>query len=351
VTGRACAAVLGLLAACHRAPPGREELLARTAAWLWQQQQADGSWRSERYAVLRSGQAMTPLVLFTLLGVPPELCARPPGGVERALEFVRARVDADGAIGYGDPDLLEYPVYSTAYAVRALVRAGVASDRELVARMAGWLAKMQYDAGEGFTEDDAVFGGFGFGARGLGPRAPGHMDLSHTRRALDALRDAEWGDAQVFARARRFLGVVQNLPDGDGGFFFSPAIPAANKGRGSGGRYRSYATATCDGLLALLAAGAARNDAAVVAAARWLADHPDLDRPAGIPREHPEPWGEALFFYHLAVRAEACGTDVAVVLARLQRADGSFANDVCALMKEDDPLLASALAAIALTGG
>ena len=37
-------------------------------------------------------------------------------GVERALEFIRKHVDENGALGHADPDIVEYPVYSTAYA-------------------------------------------------------------------------------------------------------------------------------------------------------------------------------------------------------------------------------------------
>ena len=50
----------------------------------------------------------------------------------------------------------------------------------------------------------------------------------------------------------------------DGGFYFSPIVLRANKGRldtnGEIPFWQSYATATCEGLLALTAAGVARED-------------------------------------------------------------------------------------------
>jgi hypothetical protein len=122
--------------------------------------------------------------------------------------------------------------------------------------------------------------------------------------------------------------------------------------------FRSYATATCDGVLALLSAGVPRDDERVVHAIEWLRQHDDLAYPQGVPADHPEPWGEALRFYHYAVRAEAYAalnwpgdwkTRLAAEVARHQAADGSFRNDLSPLMKEDDPLLCTALAAIALT--
>jgi hypothetical protein len=64
-----------------------------------------------------------------------------------------------------------------------------------------------------------------------------------------------------------------------------------------------------------------------------------------------------VYYYHLAVRAEvetALGragrlrTAIVRELAARQRSDGSFANEANHLMKEDDPLLATALAVVAL---
>jgi hypothetical protein len=208
------------------------------------------------------------------------------------------------------------------------------------------------------------------------------MDLAHTRRVLEALHAAHLDDEAVFARAREFLKCVQRHPSSrhpqppgsspeqsgqgeipyDGGFYFSPVVLGANKGRladSLGAKYfRSYATATCDGILALLAAGVPRDDERVTTGLAWLHARPNLDRPAGIPMDRSEPWDEALYFYHLAVRAEvysklgwpsAARTTVTELLSSKQQADGSFANQQSHLMKEDDPLLCTALAVIALS--
>jgi squalene-hopene/tetraprenyl-beta-curcumene cyclase len=210
------------------------------------------------------------------------------------------------------------------------------------------------------------------------------MDLAHTRRALEALRDAiaEKSFPQ-FTRAELFLRVVQRdrgalakpprikaylhtwseIPF-DGGFFFSPIVDAANKGRfqaeidgKAAPHFRSYATATCDGILALLAAGVSRDDRRVVAAIEWLKVHDDLNYPQGVPTDFPEPWGEAIRFYHYAARAEAYRTlewpcdwrnKLSNAIRKDQASDGSFRNTLSPLMKEDDPLLCTTLAAVAL---
>src|SRR5262245_52478702 len=96
------AALLAIVVlAAWPAPRDARTPAARAGDWLWSQQQRDGSWRSANYAVLRSGQALTPFVLATLLAagaVPREHEA----DAERARAFVRRSIGDDGAIGYAD---------------------------------------------------------------------------------------------------------------------------------------------------------------------------------------------------------------------------------------------------------
>jgi hypothetical protein len=377
----AAALVLLPVSAPATAVAAAQANLPRACAWLWSRQGADGGWHSETQGLMRSGQSLTPFVLHTLLAAGGEACAPRAGGVERALAFLRRHTSPEGLVGVADADVLEYPNYSTAYALRCFVRAGVPADRELIERMRARLVSEQYAPDRGFDERTLVFGGWGFG----GPRVagrPGHMDLAHTRRVLEALREAGTREPAVFERALVFLRLMQRHPSEsrphpvpattaarpaqrprfDGGFFFSPVVLDANKGAvlsDSRGLYHgSYATATCDGALALRAAGLPLTDERVRAARRWLARHTRLDRPQGVPESGPQRWDEALYFYHLAVRGEAhkaLGIDdgvtarIARELAPRQREDGSFVNDRNHLMKEDDPLLATALAVIALT--
>jgi hypothetical protein len=366
--------------------------LERAAAYLWRQQADDGGWHSPQYGVLRSGQAMTPYVLHALVSIPESAAPRPKDGVERAMAFIRQRLDKRGALGHADPELVEYPVYSTAYALRCAMAIGPQQLREnRIVEMTRFLAAAQFQEANGFDNAMAAYGGWGMHA----PQKPGesgHMDLAHTRRALEALAAFEkespfdipiYDRAPTFARARSFLALVQKCPEAadrqpmveqvsplscrrppappfDGGFYFSPVVAAANKGRIDDKpepHWRSYATATCDGLLALLAAGVAREDERVTAAVAWLDAHNDVDYPQGVPTEYPEPWGAAIRFYHYAARAEAYRAldfaddkrrALADAVAWRQRTDGSFVNAESPLMKEDDPLLCTALATVAL---
>ncbi len=380
----------------HAAPNRQGHPIQRAAAYLWSKQSPDGGWHSETYGLLRSGQALTPFVLYALLQVPEEVVARPAGGVQRGLEFLRRHLRDDGALGYADPDVLEYPNYATAYALLCFLHASKPEDRARIERMADYLAAQQYSVEDGFSPDHPAYGGWGFGGA-RSPAEPGHLDLAHTRRVLQALAAADRLSAKASARAERFLLLLQKHPlrpeagaraerfrlplqkhphesrpqplpseaepsraRFDGGFYFSPVVLAANKGRlDAEGNWRSYTSATSDGVLALLAAGVARDDPRVRRAGEFLRQHPRLDYPQGIPAppEHPEPWGEAIHFYHLAVRAEAYDrvdgpkgwrAQIAQLLASEQQPDGSFVNRASPLMKEDDPLLATALAVTAL---
>lgn len=393
---RAALAVLAMaLASPPRATTPAHSPLGRSVQWLLRQQHADGSWRSERYAVLRSGQAMTPFVLRSLLDARKRGAVEIPSEpVERALSWIRGSIAFDGSVGYADGDLLEYPLYSTALALEALCRAGGREDRERIERMARWLCAQQCTAENGFPQPHPAHGAFPFGSKGLPRGDSGFVDLSHTRRALQALgaaqawlaRDARGGSSSSPARpdltaALHHLAILQKLPDYagsptshertvpnartpyDGGFYNSTVVPGANKGglldspEGETQYFASYATATADGLLSLLAAGVPYTDRRVRDAAQWLESHPRLDRPAGIPEAGPDYLGDSLRIYHLAARAEALEAvgapgpwrkAITEQLAAWQQIDGSFRGVEPALMKEDDPLLATALAASAL---
>jgi hypothetical protein len=359
-----------LLAACAREPePDAREALARAAGYLWSQQAEDGGWHSATHGIVRGGQAWTPFVLHALLQVPERVAPRPEGGVERALAFIRAHVDSSGALGLAVPPALEYPNYSTAYALLVLAAHGAPEDTALVRRMAAYLRAQQLTEARGFAPDWPGYGAWGFGETNLAPGQAGHVDLSHTRRALGALAAAGALDSTAAAAATRFLRLLQKHPgdgrpqppDGiltdsthyDGGFYASSVSFGVNKAGVDGrGVFGAYATATADGLLALLDAGHAPASEPVQAALRWLRDHPGWEEPAGLTPD----WQPVMLFYGVATRAEAYGrmgetgweNEVVSLLVGLQRPDGSFVNPAGAPNKEDDPLLATALAVEAL---
>ena len=363
------------------ATPSATAMLTRACQFLWDKQSDDGGWHSETHGLLHSGQAWTPFILWHLLQAPATACGKHPTHVERALHFLHQHLTADGVLGLADPDLVEYPNYATAYALRVLARYGRDTDKPWIEKMKNYLLAQQFDQQRGIGPDHLAYGSWGFGEQHLALGMTGHVDLSHTRRVLQALRDAGHTTPATYTKATAFLRLLQRHPSEtrpqpgvashapgqvyyDGGFYFSPVVLGANKAQQDQGRagtqpfFRSYATATCDGVLALLATGATPDDEPVQAAIRWLQAHPSIDHPQGIPEEDPEQWHKVLVYYHLSVRAEAYRVlhwpgpwrqAFTELLAQQQRPDGSFVNPAGAPNKEDDPLLATALAVDALT--
>ncbi|MEM9177482.1 MAG: hypothetical protein AAGC67_19880, partial [Myxococcota bacterium] len=142
----------------------------------------------------------------------------------------------------------------------------------------------------------------------------------------------------------------------DGSFFYSPVERALNKGvRGEDGESRGYGSATTDGWHALAALGEATREPAERAIA-WLRAHHRLDANPGVEGGPMHVFGEAMRGYYRAGAAScfevARGPDgwrtaLVETIASEQRPDGSFANP-SPLQKEDDPLIATGFAVLAL---
>lgn len=338
-------ALLCVLGAAGLTDADRESV-RRGADWLWAQQGEDGGWHSATYGLLRSGQSLTPFVLHALLQVPADARSRDDAAVERAVAFLRSHTTDVGAVGMSDPDVLDYPCYATSLAVRAFLESG---RREEETRMVGWLRGQQFAEERGWAPAMAPYGAWGMGGPPRRPPDPGHVDLSMTRHVLEAL--AEAGAAQDDPAWERALVYLGRLQGDDGGFHFSTTEPDANKA----GEGRSYGTATADGILALLAAGVPPEDERVRRAAEWLVTHHRVDRVPGIGED--ESWGEAMWAYYAAASAAALARvspdgdwrgPLRDEIRRRQREDGSWCN-ANSRMKEDDPLISTPFAIVALT--
>ena len=362
------------LSGCDRPEPSSADRLALAAEYLWNQQAEDGGWHSSTHGLLRGGQAWTPFVMNALMQVPDIVYAASDGGIERGLQFMRDRVNEDGILGLTDPVVLEYPNYATAYALLVFAEHGTTADSSLVRRMSMYLAAQQFTEQRGINPDHLAYGSWGFGETNLSDGQIGHVDLSHSRRVLQGLRAGGLADPSVYSNAMAFLHFIQKdpyderpQPPGnivadtsiyDGGFYASPTAEGVNKGGAIVGEdgtrlyFRTYASTTADGILALLAAGHDPDDTVVQEAADWLRANPDWETPAGIPTDDPGQWHRVMFFYHIAVRAEAYAAidkpgpwraEVFRLIAGHQHEDGHFANPEGAPNKEDDPILATAM--------
>jgi hypothetical protein len=315
-------------AACSR--QDSQTGLRKAAQYLWAQQAEDGGWHSHTYGLLRSGQSLTPFVLDALLDLDER-----PKGVAGAIDFIRRNVNQDGSLGLMDSIVPDYPNYATGLGVRALVRAKVQGWENMVA----CLRAQQFCEENGWHRDHPSYGAWGMGGGRRRPPEPGHVDLAMTRYVLEGLAAAGVRPPDpALERAQVFLERCQNP---DGGFFFSTVNTDTNKAGEDGERYRSYGTATADGIVALDAVGAAGDDARIKRARKWLREHHQPNRVAGFQDGPRYLWSEGLRFYYAAAIVRAAPG--LPVLLPPQRADGSFRNSVN-LVKEDDPLIATAFA-------
>ena len=365
------------LASCSAPEPETDEatqVLTKACDFLWSMQAPDGGWHSEEHGLMRGGEATTAFVLNALLQAEAD-CTADDDAKREALGFIRGHVNGDGVLGLSDPDIVDYPNYATAYGLAILARNGDPTDSTMIRVMRDHLVSQQFDQDRGIEPSHPAFGGWGFGETVLPANSVGHVDLSHTRRVLEALRDAGHADPGTYEKAHRFLALHQKRHSdprvrkqrkaadaSDGGFFASSAVPVVNKSNplsDAGGIYffTSYATATADGVLALTATGLSPGDERVDAAVAWLKSFSDWAYPSGIPRDSEALWGRVMFYYHIMVRAEAyraLGIDgswrdeVAILLRDRQRDDGRFRNPYGAPNKEDDPLIATAMVVTAL---
>ncbi len=347
----------------------KEQVLHDAASFLWEKQNIDGGWHSETHGILKSGQSVSAFVFYQLLQVPNDIYQPSSEQIKKGLDFIRSRC-TDGVLGHFNPIILDYPNYATAYALRIFKHFDYPEDQAIMDQMKTYLQGQQFTEQRGFILEHPAYGAWGFGEKFLDDGKHGHVDLSHTRRILQTLQLFDNQEDSSFSQSQHFLSLLQknqtdtrlhptNIPSDkikyDGGFFASTATVSTNKGdieNQENPYYRSYATATADGLLALLAANVDSSDKRVQDAFQWLLNHPILDYPEGIPHDDPNQWHQVMFYYHLSVRAQAYRAmrhvdgwenDLVNILLDKQNTDGSFSNPMGAANKEDDPLIATAL--------
>ena len=327
--------------------------------FLWSKQGDDGAWHSETHGILRSGEALTPFILWHLLQADSDLHDQ--HDIDRALAFIRKTVKSK--FNTTEQQVLDYPNYAMAYSLRVLHSYGVAKDTSIIRQMASHLRAQQYAEHRGVSPDHPAYGGWGFGETNLAHGKVGHVDISHTRRVLEALKPFCAPDDSVFVKAAAYFHKHQNQYNtkyewADGGFFSSLYSYQMNKSLPvpDTNRWYSYATATCDGLLGLAALPKSLSEKQIDDVMEWLSQNSELDYPAGIPENDPMQWHMAMRIYHLCVRAEASVAtgnydslpEVAARILSFQNADGSYSNPYGAANKEDDPLLGTAMAVYVL---
>ena len=337
----------------------------RTTGWLLDQQAADGGWHSVTYGQLKDGAAVTALVLDALGHLPAIDQQKHLAAIKKGFAFLDRGLAKRRTIASPDGSL-DFPTYAAALYLTGKRRLSLTLDGQTRRALVDYLVGAQVGEARGFAADAPSRGGWDF----LGPDdAQGittGTNFSVTRYVLEALAQQPGvaGNESKIPKAIE-LGreYVLRCQRPDGGFVFT-CEPASLSNKAAYAdealkEPRSYGTATCDGILALLACGLNVTDERVAQAIDWLVKQPSLELVPGFEGLPPEAgWQRGLRYYYyaglarvlphfpaaeIAPRREALAAHV----VKLQSNDGSWVNE-SDRMRENDPLIATALATTAL---
>ena len=340
--------------------------LERGVGWLLQQQEDDGGWHSQTYRNLEGGTGVTALVTRALVETPPPWWLQSRPAVRAGVRFEMAHVNAAGLVQDPEEGAADLQLYATALLLEALSRRPELSSPDIVRRLSAGLQQAQRTERNGWSREDREYGGWGWDSPRREDRSvTSPANISITATVLKALSASQTISDETRAAALVFVERCQQRKQtgGDGGFVFTPVGPhPLNKAGWSidpNGvtQVRPYRTATCDGVIALRALGRDRDAPQVAAGWTWLRNAYAVEGAASDPRLEAGRGG--LDFYEAAVLAalledfaDSCPNDLpsqwAERLLRSQQPDGSWRNPQPG-MREDDPLIATALSVLALT--
>jgi squalene-hopene/tetraprenyl-beta-curcumene cyclase len=314
----------------------------RGLRWLRDQEEKDGSYAHH--------PGITALVATAFMRSPRHYAEDDGPFVKNAIKYLVGLAKPDGSIY--DKDL---PNYNTSVSLMALTETKNPAYKEIIQRAQQYLMDLQADEGEGYTPDDKMYGGIGYG----GDLRP---DMSNLQFSLSALKESGVPeDADVWEKAIKFIERCQNRSESndqpwasdDGGFVYYPGYSMA-------GGTRSYGTMTYNGVLSFIYANVDKNDDRVQAAVRWIKDNYTL-------QENPPIGAQGLYYYYhtmakaLSAYGEPIITDsdgvqhnwyeeLARKLLGLQKPEGYWINEEDRWM-EAMPILTTTYAVLALSIG
>lgn len=336
-------------------PPDSKDIkpLVDKALGFLQKSQAENGSFSAKFG----GPGVSALVAAGLIrnGVSPDQPV-----VARTLGYLDKTIKPDG--GVYDKGLANY---NTCVALMAFKEANTKGRYDkVIANATKFLKTLQFD--ESAVEDkDVKFGGVGYDGKS-------RPDLSNTQYFIDALIAAGVPpNDPAIQRALKFVSRCQNLPgetndqpyaklttpDDKGGLVYNPIINEKTVKTEAGG-LRSAGVMSYAGLKSFLHAGVSKDDQRVKAALDWIRRHYTLENNPGQEK------AGLFYYYHTFAKAmdtlgveqfeDSAGKkhpwrrELFETLKKLQKPDGSWANDNSAFL-ETNPDLATAYALLALS--
>ena len=325
------------------------------------QQNADGTFGKSRDA----GQpGIVGLVVRGLAASPKKLRESNPA-VEKAVKYMLSMQQPSGAIV--NPKLSALENYNTSIAVIALAALENPAYKPVLESAKKFILSCQLDEETGYKPDEhpRAYGGFSYGSI---KRA----DLSNGGFSMEALHDLglekdspAWKNAVLFIKRSQDNDETNDAAEmkggeNTGGFVYYPGKSEFGTFTNKAGKAlpKPYGNMTYMAVKSLIYAGVKKDDPAMQAAFKWIKNNYAADHQPGAN-------GSVGYFYYANVMAKAFtaagvkeleladgkkvnwAKDLAGQLLKLQKADGSFANEAPRWM-ENDPVLATSYALDAL---
>ena len=281
--------------------------LGMAGSWLLERQLDNGSWANH--------PVITSLAALALANAPTAERNDSQAALGKALNFIVSQARPDG--GIWNRESQQYPLYSTAISLLALVRVNRPGDDAVLRRGREYLLKAQLATRLALAASD---GGFSSG-NGRPPNlteSQWAIELLYLTDGLDRLSAesapaAAERTAATYTLAAAYIGRCQvplDAPDAErrGSFLDQPGEPNAGTPTPTPGTRRSPAFLTAIGLKSLLYARVPGNDPRSQAALRWLAANASLQSNGDL--------GEAGYYTYLyslakCLRAlETAGADI-----------------------------------------
>jgi len=346
----------------------------RALDWLLSQQK-NGIWRVPGPdGKLLPDPGTTALCLAALASKPKAKRSEHENDVlDKGVKFLLSVQGEDGSFSSFLPN------YMTCAAVMALSRAKLPGTEKAMKKAQRFLLFLQNVEGRGYRRSNRDYGSLGYGDDRRG-------DLSNTQFAIDALRvTGVQPENEAIQKALVFLRRVQNLPgkeswegtrtteDGrkvrvrsgdDGGAAYYPGNSPAGYDETSDGTQiaRSYGSMTYALLKCYVLAGLPKDDPRLKAALNWCFSNFTLDEnPGSKPGSDEKVKYQGLFYYYVTLARALALADVDKVnghdwrkelrakLDAMQKPNGSWVNDRNGRWWEDNAILCTAYALLALS--
>lgn len=347
------------------------KMTKRGMEWLMKQfLEKEGGWPHFQWKEPRAGAPTTALALFAAASQ-PEVIRRPYlDKLHRAAQFLISRMDSQGAVM--EEDDLAYRSYTTALSLLALVKLDKKKYATSIQKLRAYLIRAQLSQ---LPRTNWQYGAWRYYETGDHLQSR-RVDISLTSYVLESLYESGLASSHpVFRRAYLFLRRTQNFRSDtkqyriyDGGFAFSPRNSKAGEYRTADGDiiYRSYGSATCDGLRSLFYVGLSPTSKRVQAALKWLERNLTLEQNPGFSPDQLTQFKRGIFYYYYHSLAKALifrkGKKYVLInfnqgnwhhqmiarLKQLQRPGGEWVNKVSG-MGEEHAILSTSFALLALS--